>query len=104
MVSSNGHRELAFAGMSAYRASDGLRDARDEARALEDTNRRVARSRHLFELMVAIEDDVPPEFFELVDEPRIHEMDGTLIDAGLGLQKEEDEDAHADSLRQKDLT
>lgn len=89
VVPSNGDRKLSLARMSAHRASDGLRDARDETRVLEDAYGRVARSRHLFELMMAIEGDLPPEFFELVNKPRIHEVDGTLIDARLGLHEKE---------------
>lgn len=86
MVAPNRDGEVPLLRMGAHGLRDGLGDLADEARVLEHADRRVGQRVDGVELVVAIEEDGPAELAELRGEPGVDEVDGALVDAGLGLQ------------------
>jgi hypothetical protein len=89
VVAAEGEREAASLGMRADGLRNGLADAADEARVLEDADGRVARLCDLLELVVAVELDGPAEALQLLNKPSLDEVDRARVNARAWLGRHE---------------
>lgn len=81
VVTTQSDRQLATFSMRTDGVCDRLADARDQPRVLEYADWRVSSGLNSFELVMAIEVDLPTKFLELFDKPSLDEMNGAFIDA-----------------------
>ena len=86
MIPTNRHRQLSLPDMGTNDIRNSPAHLRHQAGVLQDPNRRVLLRVDLFELVVPVKVDLPTEGLELVNEPCVDEVDGTLVHARFGLR------------------
>ena len=85
VVATKRQGKLALLCMVSDDLSNGLADPRHEARVLELPDGRVILGINRFELVVAIELNLPAKLYELLGQAGLDEVDGTFVHPELGL-------------------
>jgi hypothetical protein len=85
MVTTENDRKLPFSGVARHDTSYSLADPGYKSRVLHLADRWVVLLRDLFELVVAVELNLPSQILELLLEAGFNQVDGTVVNPELSL-------------------